>query len=147
MKDTPECSCLSRHSDVWSNSDDLCWPGTGNMCEFADDLRLSTVIDTLHLLSSKCYRVDWLHQCSLCVLHSTCVWAARSWKRNKPLITAPNTGVENWASLQPNPRLGVQDTACCVFLFGSPGVCACTCACVHASVCDWCGERRESLCS
>lgn len=25
------------------------------------------------LLSSKCYRVDWLHQCSLCVLHSTCV--------------------------------------------------------------------------
>lgn len=100
------------------------------MYVFTNHLELSTVIDTLHLLSNKCCRVDWNYQWSLCALHSTCVWAARCLKLNKPLITALNTGVENWASLQPNPRLQVLDTACCVFLFRSL-----TCADARVHVC------------
>lgn len=62
-----------------------------------------------------------------------------AWKSNKPLITALNTGVENWASLQPNPRLQVQDTACCVFLFRSL-----TCTDARAHVCTrTCVSDRE----
>lgn len=114
------------------------------MYVFTNHLELSTVIDTLHLLSNKCCRVDWNYQWSLCALHSTCVWAARCLKLNKPLITALNTGVENWASLQPNPRLQVLDTACCVFLFRSL---TCADARVHAYECEWPrGKKRVRLC-
>lgn len=142
LKNNPECSCPSCHDVGLSNPGELPNGLEVEICMYLQIIELSTVIDSLHLLSSKCCRVDWSHQWSLCALHSTCVWAARCLK----IEQGPNycskhrcgkLGLRPTKSQTPSPG----HSMLCVPVWKS-NVHGCT-WCMRARVRVWVTERKK----